>query len=212
MQEVARFFAQFEGDLDELRGQSREIADVASAIEHFAERTDLLALNAGIEAARAGEHGRGFAVVASEVKKLASSSSTSAERVAEMVTRIQSRIDSVATSTQAVAERMRRGQESVSTLQGVLDAMAGVIARTDGLAGTMEHLSRQQLETQREIARSAGEVASTAEQTAAGAEETAAAVEQQVASFADFRRSVQDLAALAVQLDQAVAGLSESQD
>lgn len=207
MEEIARVFAQTEEALAGLARRSEEIAEVAAAIDRFAERTDLLALNAGIEAARAGEHGRGFAVVASEVKKLAASSSTSAERVAEMVAQIQAEITGVVHSVQAGEERVQDGQRSISTLQGVLDGMAAVITRTDELVATMEHLSRQQREAHREIVRAVGEIASTAEQTAAGAEETAAAVEQQAASFAEFGQTVQDLVGLATQLDQAVANL-----
>jgi methyl-accepting chemotaxis protein len=209
MQEIARVFNQAQAALLSLAQRSSQIAEVAAAIDRFAERTDLLALNASIEAARAGEHGRGFAVVASEVKKLAASSSASTERVTEMVAQVQADIAEVVQAVQAGMERVQRGQESIATLQEVLDGMAMVITHTDELTGTMEHLSRQQLESHREIIRAAGEIASTAEQTAAGAEETAAAIEEQVSSFAEFGEAVQDLAGLAAQLDQAVAGLSE---
>ncbi len=209
MQEIAAVFDSAQSSLLALGQRSGQIAEVAAAIDRFAERTGLLALNAAIEAARAGEHGRGFAVVASEVKKLAASSSSSAERVADMVAQIQADIAQVVQAVQAGSDRVRRGQESIATLQEALDGMTTVIARTDELAGTMEHLSRQQLEIHQQIVRAAGEVASTAEQTAAGAEETAAAVEQQVSSFAEFGRAVQDLAGLAAQLDRSVTGLSE---
>jgi methyl-accepting chemotaxis protein len=210
MDEFASAFAQTQKALIELAHRSDEIAEVAAAIDRFAERTDLLALNAGIEAARAGEHGRGFAVVASEVKKLATSSSGSAEQVAEMVGHVREEIAEVVQAVEKNLERVRGGQTAVATLQEVLDGMAEVIAQTDKLAATMERLATQQETAHGEIVRAVGEIASAAEETAAGAEETAAGVEEQTASFAQFSQSAQDLAALAAQLDQSVAGLTNS--
>ena len=208
MEEITRVFAQSETALAALARQSAEIDAVAGEIDRFAEQTDLLALNAAIEAARAGEHGRGFAVVAAEVKRLAASSSDSAARVAAMVRQIQAVIGEVVVGVQAGMARVGEGQQSVAVLRRALEGMGEVIAQTDGLVGTMEHLTRQQLETHRDMVRAAGEIASSAEETAAGAEETAAAVEQQTASFADFGRAVQELAALTGQLEEALAGLA----
>jgi len=210
MVEIASVFEQAEAALRGLAAQSEAIGEVAAAIDRFAERTDLLALNAGIEAARAGEHGRGFAVVAGEVKKLAASSSASAARVGEMVRQAQEEIATVVRAVQAGGERVRRGEASVAVLQQALTGIAEVIAQTDDLVGTMEHLARQQLEAHREIVALAGEIAGGAEETVAGAEETAAAVEEQVATFTDLGRAVQELAALAARLEQAVATLSRS--
>lgn len=208
MDEIASVFVQAEEAMAALARHSEEIAEVAAAIDQFAERTDLLALNAEIEAARAGEHGLGFAVVAGEVKKLAAASSASAERVAAMVAQVRTEVASLVNSFQTGVGRVRDGQQAIATLQEVLDAMAAVIAHTDELAATMESLTLQQRQAHQEIVRAAGEIASAAEETAAGAEETAAAVEQQTASFGEFGRAAQNLADLAGQLDQAVAVLA----
>ncbi|MBN1888693.1 MAG: hypothetical protein JW850_11920 [Thermoflexales bacterium] len=207
MEEIAQVFAQAEAAMGGLGRLSGQIAEMAAAIDHFAERTDLLALNAGIEAAHAGEHGRGFAVVAGEVKKLAASSAASAEQVARTVTQVQTEVGQVLQSIQAGAQRVKSGQEAITTLQDVLGGMAAVIAITDELAGTMEHLAGQQRQTHQELVRAAGEIATAAEQTASGSQQTAAAVEEQVASFGELAHAVQDMAALATHLDQTVAGL-----
>ncbi len=63
----------------------KEIAERIKVINEIANKTDLLAVNAGIEAARAGENGKGFAVVSSEVRKLAENSRKAALEIDELI-------------------------------------------------------------------------------------------------------------------------------
>ena len=63
--------------------------DVLSFINEIAVNSNLLGLNAAIEAARAGEHGRSFAVVADEIRKMASTSSASVNKIRGIVQLIQ---------------------------------------------------------------------------------------------------------------------------
>jgi len=97
-------------EIEELRASSQELAaiskesaDIAKTafldvskttqilelINHIAQQTNLLGLNAAIESARAGEHGRGFSVVASEVRKLAIESKNSTEKIKEFINKFQ---------------------------------------------------------------------------------------------------------------------------
>jgi methyl-accepting chemotaxis protein len=78
-----------------------EIGEIVGLITQIAEQTNLLALNATIEAARAGEAGRGFAVVASEVKNLAQKTSHATNQISDKIRGIQS---STTESADAIAE------------------------------------------------------------------------------------------------------------
>ena len=75
------------------------IHEMISVIENIAAQTDLLAINASIEAAHAGAAGKGFAVVASEIRRLAESSSQSAQEIKKKLTTIEDSVIASADST-----------------------------------------------------------------------------------------------------------------
>lgn len=64
---------------------SNNILSIASIMNDFFDRINLLALNASIEAARAGEYGRGFAVVADEISKLADGSASELKQITDLI-------------------------------------------------------------------------------------------------------------------------------
>jgi methyl-accepting chemotaxis protein len=79
-------------ELAALASASEEIRSFVALVRKMARQSKLLALNAAMEAARAGEQGSGFAVVANEVRRLARSSSESADRTDELVTNLLERV------------------------------------------------------------------------------------------------------------------------
>ncbi len=83
-----------------LRSEVENVANMAKQIENIAKQTNLLALNATIEAARAGEAGRGFAVVAGEVKQLAGQTSKTTAEIAEIADSLTHRIERLADLTE----------------------------------------------------------------------------------------------------------------
>lgn len=66
------------------------------AIMQISEQTNLLALNAAIEAARAGDAGKGFAVVAEEIRKLATQSNETANKIQNVTQNVVSAVDTLA--------------------------------------------------------------------------------------------------------------------
>ena len=73
-----------------------------------ADQTSLLGLNAKIVAAQAGNHGRGFGVVAEEIRKLARHSSSSADRITEILEQIQTgiaEVNAISGKTAVISEK-----------------------------------------------------------------------------------------------------------
>ena len=94
--------------IEALRSEVENVANMAGQIEAIAKQTNLLALNATIEAARAGEAGRGFAVVAGEVKQLAGQTSKTTAEIAQIADSLTHRIERLAELT----ERQERLQSA----------------------------------------------------------------------------------------------------
>ena len=105
----------------------KETDQVLSLIKGIASQTNLLGLNAAIEAARVGDAGRGFGVVAEEIRKLATTTSESINKIEAMVKTIQ--IDS--------ADAYRQLSQMKEVVTQVADAathVAGAVEQTSGMA------------------------------------------------------------------------------
>ena len=124
MSDVVNFCDQLKNALTQIQSLLERLEENNLEITNVAEETNLLALNASIEAARAGESGRGFAIIAENIKKLADSSKdtasdsdrnkeeiqgainnlfTDAENLISVIDGVNTRVTSLAASTQEIA-------------------------------------------------------------------------------------------------------------
>ncbi len=188
-------------EADTLGQAAAEIQKFVSQAKAVATQTNMLALNAAIEAARAGPQGRGFAVVADEVRKLASVAATSAGETADKVRDVLTRV-------QATRDRLARLAAGGATAQQAAQQAAAGLATIAGEAEANDAWSR-------EIAAAAGEVRTLVEEIAArlgtitlGTDGLLASAEELAASSQEQSASTQEIASSANQLAHAADNLT----
>jgi len=181
-----------------LEESGRRINKIIDAMAQISVQTTMLAISGSVEAARAGEQGQGFAIVSGDIRALARDSADNADRIRDLVWRLQSHIADVRRDldlpiAQAEGEALRNRQ--IVARLGELDAAAETLrtgnaeiaAATDAAAGSVaEVLSgvKQIAAVSEEAGGAAAEAAAAARQQSRGAEDLAAAIEE-IASLAD---------------------------
>lgn len=173
---------------------SQEIGDIVSLINDIADQTNILALNAAIQASMAGDAGRGFAVVADEVQRLAERSSAATKQIEALVKTIQSDTNEAVISMEQTTSEVVRGARLAQDAGQALGDIETVSQELAELIQNISNAARQQAASAGHISNTMNVIQEITQQTNAGTTTTA--------------RSIGNLAGMAVDLRNSVAGFT----
>jgi methyl-accepting chemotaxis protein len=169
--------------MEAILDSSQKVGRITTVIADIARQTNLLSLNAAIEAAKAGAQGKGFAVVAEEIRKLAERSGTAAKEINSLI--------------EESSQRVQIGSRAVATVSESLESIEADIR-------TQADISRRAASALQEQAKVSEEVVDAMGTTLHYTERNASATTQLAASLSETTRTVDDLAAQAVELRQLI--------
>lgn len=177
---------------------SQEIGDIVSLINDIADQTNILALNAAIQASMAGEAGRGFAVVADEVQRLAERSAAATKQIEGLVKTIQTDTNEAVISMEQTTAEVVRGARLAKDAGVALGEIQSVSRTLADLIQNISNAARQQAASAGHISNTMNIIQEITTQTTAGTIATA--------------RSVGQLAEMASELRESVAGFKLPED
>ncbi|MCM1990643.1 methyl-accepting chemotaxis protein [Oceanirhabdus seepicola] len=179
--------------IDELKVSSDEIGQIVSIMTNISEQTNLLALNAAIEAARAGDAGRGFSVVAEEVKKLAEESKKSANKITELITKIQqktNKTDTIIKEEQQLVEiSVNKAYDTDSEFKKILEYIEEISQKIKMMAES----SKQQALIAQDMSNTIDNLSQEVQINAGESEQISASVEEQVSTFEEIGASIENI-------------------
>lgn len=190
----------------ETNESAKNIVEASLKIKEIANQTNLLALNAAIEAARAGEQGRGFAVVAEEIRKLAEESNRFTSEIEKITTILTLKTGEAVIKMQEMDSVVRIQSESVSATDAKFTGIAEDIDRIKGFIEVINDSSTEISNKNSMIMNMIQSLSAIAEESAAGTQEVSASVEEQTAAMDQIAQGSQDLAELAIKLEESMEG------
>lgn len=201
------FFVQMEqlgARFEQFNSRLQRVGKVADFIHEVSRQTNLLALNASIEAVRAGEYGKGFGVVAEEVRRLADSTSHSAEEISELIETLREESQKVHERLLESSRTINAGKKKVDVTATAFGKIITSVQETERRANSIADLSQMQMDSSGKMVQAIDEIARVADANAAATEEVSTATEQQLAAMQDMAQAARELEQLADELEQVV--------
>jgi methyl-accepting chemotaxis protein len=195
------------------------IGEIVDAVNDFAERTNLLAMNAAIEATHSGQYGRGFTVIAGEVKKLAIAQSDRVARIKEIVAEISRRVSAGAKDAENLRSTLREIASGSKEADGRIEEVrCGTVEQkraSEGIRSSMEALAaaiasiRQETDRQAEYSAKVRDSVAAIATGAAEVRSSARSIAEESASLVNAVFGLREMTAKGGELTAALAGWSD---
>ena len=132
------------GAVESIQKGNARIGQISGLISTIADKTYVLALNAGLEAARAGDHGRGFGLIAHQITKLSEDVAQATRDIRILIDEATNNVQIGVATTQAAGVAMTQivgaARESGVTVQAIAAAIDQQNAMTQLLKERVTHL------------------------------------------------------------------------
>lgn len=177
--------------------KTNNINKIVDQIANVTLLTNMLAVNGSIEAARAGEFGRGFSVVAGDIRTLANDSSENAEKIKDMVRRMQTQITIVSTDIETAGkialQEVEGAKKTTTNLEKIEtdtnSIQSGIMEITQGAKEATKALDQAQ--------KAIEDIAAGAEQAKKSSEEAGKAAIESSKGMQTISEAVEDIASQA---------------
>ena len=182
--------------------ESGGLLEASNVIQHIANQTNLLAMNAAIEAAHAGEAGKGFAVVADEIRKLAEESSAQGKTITETLKVLSGEIETLSDSAKVADEKF-------NIIFNLSDQVKNMSQRLMDAMREQENGSREVLTAIRDINTVTNQVNDGSAEMLRGGENVAQEMQKLDELTRVISDSMNEMASGAVQIRNAVTEVNE---
>jgi hypothetical protein len=131
---LAQSLLQIRSSIEKVVNEINKTDDILKFVDHIADNSNMLGINAAIEAARAGEQGQGFAVVADKIRQMAENSADSVKNIRKIIQTIQKEIKSLVKIVDSTVEQGQQQAAATEEIESVMQQLATTASDVEKIA------------------------------------------------------------------------------
>jgi methyl-accepting chemotaxis protein len=131
---LAKSLLQIRSSIENVISEINKTDDILKFVDHIADNSNMLGINAAIEAARAGEQGKGFAVVADKIREMAENSTDSVKNIRKIIVTIQKEIKSLVNIVDKTVELGQQQASATEEIESVMQQLATTASDVEKIA------------------------------------------------------------------------------
>ncbi len=189
-------------ELGSIMKETRNVNKTVGNISNSIIQLNMLAISGSIEAARAGDFGKGFAVVSGDIRNLAKDSESNTEKINDIVESMNNEVNTVNSDWNELLAGQQNETMSVDRLineiEKVLDSIVEILDRFQGI----KTINANNMEGLNQVLTGIVEIQKAVDLSARNAMESRKASDLIIDTIHNISEGVEDLAAMADELQQ----------